>query len=91
MGKKVVTRLQGNDWQSEKDSLEFMKLEINKNGHYKGYYTDIQGNVYSHWLNDDEILQAYYYFVGNNEKLMEQIKQDEKVLGKVYGNSVDKY
>lgn len=88
MGKKVVTRLQGNDWQNEKDSLEFMKLEINKKGHCKGYYTDVQGNVYSHWLSDDEILQAYYYFVGNNEKLIEQVKQDEKVLGKVYGNNI---
>lgn len=53
--KKVTKRLQGIEWHRMKNELCLVKYIRNDNSHVKGFYKDKDGNVYSHWLNDDEI------------------------------------
>ena len=54
MSKTKPTRLQGPEWHSKKDSLLMTKYRINEKGHVKGFYTDMEGNLYSHWFNNEE-------------------------------------
>lgn len=65
MSKTKPTRLQGPEWHSKKDSLLMTKYRINEKGHVKGFYTDMEGNLYSHWFSDKEI-----------EELKEQPEED---------------
>ncbi len=58
--KKNYKRLQGLEWQELKDKLKPLKYIKNKNGNIKGFYKDKEGNnVYTHWLNDEEINNLY--------------------------------
>lgn len=52
-----MSRLQGSAWYKEKDNLDLMYYEpSNSLGHIKGYYRHkTTGEVFTHWLNDDEI------------------------------------
>ena len=54
--KKSSKRLQGEEWHTKKNDLILKKWYKNKNGHIKGFYEDKDSNVYTHWLNNDEIL-----------------------------------
>ena len=55
--KKVFKRLQGEDWHKLKENLKPFKYITNEKGHVKGFYKSEDGKVYSHWLNDIEILE----------------------------------
>lgn len=48
-------RLQGEEWKNKKDNLILIKYYKNQNNHIKGFYKDVFGNKYTHWLNDEEI------------------------------------
>ena len=39
-----------------KDKLKLKKYIINKNGNIKGFYVDDNGIIYTHWLNNEEII-----------------------------------
>jgi len=54
--KRKFKRLQRSDWKKMKDNLTLYTYIINKNNHIKGFYKDEKGTIYTHWLNDDEIL-----------------------------------
>lgn len=54
--KKPIKRLQKEEWHTKKSYLTLKKWYKNKNGHIKGFYEDKDGNIYTHWLNNDEIL-----------------------------------
>lgn len=49
-------RLQREEWHDLKDKLKLKKYIINKNDHVKGFYVDDKGIIYTHWLNDEEIM-----------------------------------
>lgn len=49
-------RLQGQEWHDLKDKLKLKKYIVNKNGHVKGFYVDAEGIIYTHWLNNEEII-----------------------------------
>ena len=55
MSKEVPKRLQGPEWYTKKDSLIMTQYRINEKGHIKGTYTDMKGNLYSHWFSNKEI------------------------------------
>ena len=55
MGKKYHKRLQGPEWYAIKDKLKMYKYTISENSHVKGFYKDIDGNLYSHWLSNKEL------------------------------------
>ena len=67
--KHVYKRLQGKEWHSMKNDLELLRLKDTKNGHVKGFYKDVEGRVYSHWLNDDEICEIF------NKYTLNQLRQ----------------
>ena len=39
-----------------KDKLKLKKYIINKNGNIKGFYIDNNGTIFTHWLNNEEII-----------------------------------
>ena len=49
-------RLQRKEWHNLKDKLKLKKYIINKNGHVKGFYADYNDTIYTHWLNNEEIM-----------------------------------
>ena len=49
-------RLQGQEWHNLKDKLKLKKYIINKNGNNKGFYVDNNGTIFTHWLNNEEII-----------------------------------
>lgn len=76
MSKTKPTRLQGPEWHSKKDSLLMTKYRINEKGHVKGFYTDIEGNLYSHWFNNEEA---------------KELKEQEKIQEEIHLNNIGKY
>ena len=50
-------RLQGEEWHNLKDKLKLKKYIVNKNGNIKGFYVDDNGMIFTHWLNDEEIIK----------------------------------
>ena len=50
-------RLQGEEWHNLKDKLKLKKHIVNKNGNIKGFYADDNGTIFTHWLNDNEIVE----------------------------------
>ena len=53
---KKYKRLQGQEWHNLKDKLKLKKYIINKNGNIKGFYVDDNGTIFTHWLNNEEII-----------------------------------
>lgn len=70
-----VTRLQGPEWYAKKDSLLMTKYRINEKGHIKETYTDMEGNLYSHWFSNKEA-----------EEFKEQEKEEE-----IHFNNIGNY
>ena len=61
---KVKARLQGTEWKALKDKLVMIKYFRNANGHIKGIYKDPSTkSIYTHWLNDNEIIELNKYIV----------------------------
>lgn len=54
---KKYKRLQRQEWHNLKDKLKLKKYIINKNGNIKGFYVDDNGIIFTHWLNDEEIIE----------------------------------
>ena len=52
---KTTKRLQRKEWYDMKEKLTMINYIVNSNNHIKGFYKDNKGNVYTHWLNDEEI------------------------------------
>ena len=50
-------RLQREEWHDVKNKLKLKKYYFNKNGHVKGFYVDDKGTIYTHWLNNEEIIE----------------------------------
>lgn len=50
-------RLQGEEWHNLKDKLKLKKYIVNKNGNIKGFYIDDNRTIFTHWLNDKEIIK----------------------------------
>ena len=50
-------RLQWEEWHNLKDKLKLKKYIINKNGNIKGFYVDDNGMIFTHWLNNEEIIK----------------------------------
>ena len=76
MNKKVPKRLQGPEWYAKKDSLLMTKCRINEKGHIKGTYTDMEGNLYSHWFSNKEA---------------EEFKEQEKIQEEIHFNNIGNY
>lgn len=72
---KEIKRLQGPEWYAKKDSLLMTKYRINEKGHIKGTYTDMDGNLYSHWFSNKEV-----------EEFKEQEKEEE-----IHFNNIGNY
>lgn len=72
---KEIKRLQGPEWYAKKDSLLMTKYRINEKGHIKGTYTDMEGNLYSHWFSNKEA-----------EEFKEQEEEEERII-----NNIGKY
>lgn len=49
-------RLQGEEWYNLKDKLKLKKYIVNKNGNIKGFYVDNNETIFTHWLNNEEII-----------------------------------
>ena len=69
---KKIKRLQGPEWYAKKDSLLMTKYRINEKGHIKGTYTDMEGNLYSHWFSNKEA-----------EEFKEQEKEEEIIINNI--------
>lgn len=69
---KEIKRLQGPEWYAKKDSLLMTKYRINEKGHIKGTYTDMEGNLYSHWFSNKEA-----------EEFKEQEKEEEIIINNI--------
>ena len=76
MSKKDPRRLQGPEWYAKKDSLLMTKYRINEKGHIKGTYTDMEGNLYSHWFSNKEA---------------EEFKEQEKIQEEIHFNNIGNY
>ena len=50
-------RLQGQEWHNLKDKLKLKKYIVNKNGNIKGFYVNENGTIFTHWLNNEEIIE----------------------------------
>ena len=50
-------RLQREEWHRLKHKLKLKEYYFNKNGHVKGFYVDDKGIIYTHWLNNEEIIE----------------------------------
>lgn len=75
MSKKYHKRLQGDEWYGIKDKLYMTDYKINERGHIKGFYRDIDGNLYSHWFSNKEI-----------GEFIESHKDEESLYPKIIGN-----
>lgn len=53
---KKYKRLQGEEWYNLKDKLKLKKYIVNKNGNIKGFYVDNNETIFTHWLNNEEII-----------------------------------
>jgi len=75
MSKKYHKRLQGDEWYGMKDKLYMTDYKINERGHIKGFYRDIDGNLYSHWFSNKEI-----------DEFIESHKDEDSLYPKIIGN-----
>lgn len=75
MSKKYHKRLQGDEWYGIKDKLFMTDYKINERGHIKGFYKDVDGNLYSHWFSNKEI-----------DEFIETHKDEECLYPKIIGN-----
>jgi hypothetical protein len=75
MSKKYHKRLQGDEWYEIKDKLYMTDYKINERGHIKGFYKDIDGNLYSHWFSNKEI-----------SEFIESHKDEESLYPKIIGS-----
>lgn len=75
MSKKYHKRLQGDEWYGIKDKLYMTDYKINERGHIKGFYKDIDGNLYSHWFSNKEI-----------DEFIESHKDEESLYPKIIGS-----
>lgn len=57
---KGCRRLQGQDFIDKKDELNIIHYLMSNNYHIKGIYKDTYGNLYSHWLNNEEIKELLF-------------------------------
>lgn len=61
MKKSKNIRLQGKEWFQVKKDLVLVRMYVNKNNHYKGYYKPKnnlnQNFCYTHYLCDQEIVE----------------------------------
>ena len=53
---KKYKRLQGEEWYNLNDKLKLKKYIVNKNGNIKGFYVDNNETIFTHWLNNEEII-----------------------------------
>lgn len=57
--KHEAIRLQGTAWHNKKSELTNLFYSKNVNGHIKGFYKDSSGVRYTHWLNDEELVELF--------------------------------